>query len=87
MNSLLKPMQLIFSFEGLINGVNSHDDIITSSQPRSYDLSNFEERVHCELAKIKEIGIGGVVVNYGWNDYLEGDEGWQRFITGIRTAV
>lgn len=85
--SILKPLQLIFSFEGFINGVNSHDDIIRSSCPQSYDLSNFEERVHNELAKLKGLGLGGIVVNYGWNDYLDGDEGWQRFIAGIRAAA
>ena len=81
------PLQIIFSFEGLVNGVTSHDDVMKSCQPRVYDLSNFEKRVHHELAKLKELGICGVIVNYGYIDYLDSEEGWQRFIAGIRAAV
>lgn len=88
MNTLYKPLQIIFSFEGFVNGVNSHDDILSSSRPPAYDFSRFTERARIELSKLKDLGIGGIVVNYGYaDDYLEGEAGWQRFLACLGVAV
>jgi len=83
-----KPLQWVGSFEGFINGISVHDDILTSSQPHTYDLLDFKNRLRTELGKLKDKGIGGVVVNFGYADeYLEGQAGWQRFLTGLKVAV
>ena len=83
-----EPLQTILSFEGFVNGIRSHDDVLTSSRPPSYDLSDFQARVRAELRKLRGLGVGGLVVNYGYADaYLEGDEGWRRFLSGLRAAV
>jgi len=88
MDELHKPLQMINSFEGLINGLVGHDDVASHGQVETYDLSNFEQRVQAELSKLKELGIGGVLINCGYADeYLFSEAGWQRFVTGLRIAV
>ncbi len=82
------PLQMLHSFEGLVNGRTSAEEVHISWRPAtSYDLSDFEERVRRELARLRDLGAGGIVVNVGYDDYLDNDEAWQRFVTGVRAAV
>ena len=86
---------MIFSFEGFINDridpllSSAFDGILADGYRRpAYDLTHFEERVRDKLADLKALGIGGVVVNYDFSDdYLEGEAGWRRFLTGLRAAA
>ena len=82
-----RPVQMIFSFEGFINGATAGEEVHVSWRPESYDLSNFEQRVRTELGKLKDLGVGCVVANVGYDNYLENEEAWQRFVTGLRCAV
>lgn len=82
-----RPIQMIFSFEGFINGADAGHEVHVSWRPESYDLSNFEPRVREHLKALADAGIGGVVINVGYDDYLENEEAWQRFLTGMRAAV
>ena len=91
MNKLKKnkyrPLQIVHSFEGLINGTDAIEVMAYGRFLRPCDLSNFEERVRIELEKLVERGIGGIGVNFGIDGYLESEEGWQRFILGLEIAV
>lgn len=81
-----RPFQIIHSFEGLINGTDAIE-VMSWGRTRPLDLTNFEERVRIELEKLVERGIGGIVVNFGIDGYLESEEGWKRFILGLKIAV
>ena len=82
-----RPVQMIFSFEGFINGMTPCEEVHVSWRPDSYDLTNFEERVRVQLAELLDIGMGGIVVNVGYDDYLDNEDAWQRFLVGVRSAA
>ena len=73
-----KPLQAIHSFEGLINGTDGIEVLISSGRPKPLgtvpDITNFEERVRKELKSLKDRGIGGIVTNVGYKNYLVGAE-------------
>ncbi|MBI3990752.1 MAG: hypothetical protein HY350_01245 [Candidatus Omnitrophica bacterium] len=84
----LRPVQIIHSFEGLINGTDGVEVMISYGRPKELpDICNFEERVRAELVNLKERGIGGLAVNVGYENYLEDEPGWQRFLLGVNIAV
>ena len=82
-----RPLQMILSFEGFINRTTACEEVHVSWRPSSYDLTNFEERVRVELAKLLDVGIGGIIVNVGYEDYLDNEDAWDRFLVGVRTAA
>jgi len=88
MNNRNGPLQMLHSFEGLVNGRTGAEEVHISWRPATpYDLLDFEERVGRELARLRDLGAGGIVVNVGYDDYLDNDEAWQRFVTGVRAAA
>jgi len=83
-----RPLQIVHSFEGLINGVDMIEVLPWGRGGRDYlDCSNFKERVRTELEKLAARGVGGIVVNVDFACYLEDEEAWGRFITGLEIAV
>lgn len=81
-----RPLQMIFSFEGFINGLTGSQEVLVSQRPANLDLSDFENRVRRGLANLKDLGVGGVVVNVGYERYLENEDAWGRFFAGLRLA-
>ncbi|MFH0797551.1 MAG: hypothetical protein V2A65_10970 [Candidatus Omnitrophota bacterium] len=83
----MPPLQIIHSFEGLINATDGIEVMISFGRPKEPpDVSNFEPRVREELSKLKERGIGGLAVNVGYANYLENEDAWERFLVGFRAA-
>ena len=87
MESANGPLQIIHSFEGFVNGTNGGEEVLKKWRLTSYDLSNFEERVRTELTKLRDYGVMGIVANVGYEDYLDNEACWQRFLLGLRTAA
>ena len=87
MRNIDRPVQMIFSFEGLINGTTAGHEVHAGWRPKSYDLTDFDERVRAALVKLNDLGIGGIVVNVGYDDYLDNRDAWHRFLVGVRSAV
>jgi len=45
------------------------------------------EGIDKHLAKLKELGVGGIVANVGFRDYLQSDRQWEIWRHGVQKAI
>lgn len=50
------------------------------------NLGNDEATIRKRLEELKALGIGGLVVNVSFRDYMRSEEQWRIFLTGLQIA-
>jgi hypothetical protein len=67
-----RPLQIVHGFDGML------------TNPAKLEG---EEGIAARLDKLRSLGIGGVVANVGFKDYLQSPRQWEIYRAGLRAAA